>query len=229
MGTIKFTQDYSQVVHVGQEAVWNVNDKASTVTISNGGRTMASATAPGGAVRSTRSRYRGKFYLEYTLDSCPGGFAGSVGFGTISRTLTDGQSYLLAGYFQTNNGIWYQEDNFGTINMAAVTTGNTVGITGDLDNNRFWITCSRADGSGGGFWDSWNNISGNVVSYSCMNPASPSNTVVTNIAGGEVFLMALGCGTDSGGTGPFGVTLNTLGPFLNPNYSTIRNFGYGLF
>ena len=226
MGTIAFSHEYKQRVSIDGGARWNRDDKASGTIISNGGLTMQSSSSAGGGVRSTTSRYKGKFYLEITLDLCPTAYTGSFGFANAGRSLTDGVGYLLTGFLLTHQGWWYQGDN-SSISLYTVAQGDTVGFIMDLDLNRVWVVCSNSNVSE---WNSWGSINGNTSDYGAINPASPAfNMVMTSLIGSPVYLMALGIGTDNGGNSPFGCTLNTRGPYLNPNYSTIAGWGYGFF
>ncbi len=118
-------------------ATWNPDDKAGTLTLSNGNLTVtADNNGTWQSVRSTISNSSGKWYWEITADLTSGDML--VGVGTSSFSLT---SYCGS---DANSYGWYaggtKYNNAGSTSYTPTYNidGTIIGLALDLDNGKIW-------------------------------------------------------------------------------------------
>lgn len=114
---------------------WNPADKDSSITLSNGNKTAASAV---GGVRSVAGVSEGKYYAEFTISAGGGGGAQQIGIATPAAYLADwpSQSAYAWIYDKSSGHILNASTPIDTVAANAT----TISLLLDADNKKlqFW-------------------------------------------------------------------------------------------
>jgi hypothetical protein len=143
----------------GDYATWNSADKDSEVTLSNGDRTLSSASLSWADARGTVGKASGKWYYEATLDTAGGdNYRYAVGVGTASAALNIQAGNDSGGWAWRGNARKYHGGSYSSYGTAA-SPNDVVMVALDLDNGEVYF------GRQGTWFDSSNPASGTNPAY----------------------------------------------------------------
>jgi hypothetical protein len=122
-------------------ATWNPAQTHPEITLSGGNliASMSTATFTNKSTYATNPHTTGKYYAEITIVQSLTNFSGA-GIGTTTSSIASG-FYIGAGtnsigYY--DDGTLYNSNTIYTSGLATWTTGATIGIALDIDNNKTW-------------------------------------------------------------------------------------------
>ena len=106
----------------------------------NGAR--STSTGGGANIVSTHTVSKGKYYVEYHVNTVSPGNNAFIGITTAANNY-NGVTWTvggMGGYSYRSNGQKYENGSTGSAYGDSYTTSDTIGIAVDLDNNKLWFS-----------------------------------------------------------------------------------------